>query len=723
MAQNLSVGAAGSVSLKENRIELVTNVCGDIPRLNPEGFGLYMNDTRFLSTFEILLEDQSPIYLSHSAERNYIATFQFVNPTMTLADGTRIRRQTISIRRSRFVDAGGLYERIGLYNCNQFPVELELSVSLDADFLDIFAVRDYFPHRRSSRSSVHAQPSRLTFSYTGRDRIRRKTVVDFDRKPETISTSTLLFRFKLAPHRAESLTTVIRPLLGDQKASRPVPFEDALQSLARSYESWEASSTAFETNNEYFDKSLVRQSCLDIRALLEFSPADRTGSADGGVVPVAGIPWYAVPFGRDAIITALQTLSYNPAIAIGTLRFCAQHQGIQLNEKTEEQLGKIFHEIRRGELANLGEIPHVPYYGTVDATPLFVVLFVETMAWLGQSRAGRQLYEELLPSVLRALAWVDSFGDEDGDGYVEYQPRHGKMLSNQGWKDSAESLLYPDGSVPPGPIALVEVQGYVYEAKNRLAALMHLEGDHALAGRLGAEAQRLKDRFNSDFWMPDEHYYAQALDGSKKQVPSVTSNVGHLLRTGIVAQERVTAVVDRLMADDMFSGWGIRTLSTASPNYNPMSYHNGSVWPHDNSLIAHGMRGSGFGAQASEVITAMISAGLRFPGNRLPELFCGFTRDRRFNSSPVGYIISCSPQAWAAAAPFLFLQTLLDLQPQPDGSITINPVGSQLFRRYNIRQMRVGDSRVSFEAEVGREGSTVRATEGIARLAVEAAAA
>ncbi len=706
-----NIGSA--VALKEDQLQLVTDVFGDIPSGNADGLGLYMRDTRYLSAFELKIDGRSPIYLSHSAERNYIATFQFVNHSLTLADGVLVPRQTISIRRSRFVDGHALHERLGFYNCNHFPVDLTVSLTVDADFLDIFAVRRFARQRRGTRSSIRFGPKAIRFSYTGRDRLGRSTVVEYDRHAESVSSNTMAFDLRLKPHEPQSITLAIRPETSMDKPARST-FDVALSNLAESYEDWHRCSTAMETDNEFFDRSLLRQSRLDVRALLEFFTVESPSGNGSHMVPSAGIPWYAVPFGRDSAITALQTLSYNPEIAVGTLYTLAHYQGTKVDEQTEEEPGKIFHEIRRGELANLREIPHLPYYGTIDATPLFIILFVETMRWLGASAAAEALYRDLLPAVLRALEWIDRYGDIDGDGYVEHRAGRSGGVTNQGWKDSFDSLQYPDGSLAKLPAALVEVQGYVYQAKSGLAGLLRGHGQTELADRLDRDASALRARLNEDYWMESESCFAQALDGDKRPVTSITSNAGHLLWSRAIDSDKAKRLVGRLMDEDLFSGWGIRTLSRSSPNYNPMSYHNGSVWPHDNSIIAAGMRYYGHDAEAAEVITHMINAGLRFPSNRLPELFCGFPRDRRFNSSPAAYVVSCSPQAWAAAAPFLFLQTLLDLQPVA-GGLRVNPIANDLFHRYRLRHMRVGDDRLTLEVTDGDRPS-IRVLEGATPL-------
>lgn len=704
------------VVLKDNHIQVVTDQFGDIPAGNTEGLGLYYYDTRYLSAYQILVNDQQPLYLSHSAERDYIATFQYVNPEFALADGSVAPRQSISIRRSRFADGRAFRERIGFYNCNHKPVDIELTLRFDADFRDMFAIRGFSRQQLAARTTNRFGPEGLEFTYVGRDHVHRHTLIRFSERPEPLSANVMLFRLRLEPHVPVSISLSVRPSSGRRKPVKAIGFDNALDRLMRSYSHWHGESTAFETDNDFFDQSLLRQSRYDIRALIEFDDEGQTRTDKARVadiVPSAGLPWYAVPFGRDSIITALQTLIYNPRIAVGTLRFLARQQGIECNDTTEEQPGKILHEIRRGELANLREIPHLPYYGSVDATPLFVVLLAETTAWVGSD----PLYEDLLPHAIRALEWVDRYGDLDGDGYIEYIPHSSGGVRNQGWKDSAESLQYQDGRLAALPAALAEAQGYVYQAKMGLSRLMERHGDRETAQRLKREAKDLKRRFNQDFWMPAEGFYAQALDRDKCQIQSVTSNIGHCLWSGIIDSSRTAAVVKRLLAEDMFSGWGIRTLSSDSPNYNPMSYHNGSVWPHDNSIIAEGMRRSGYVRESATVISAMIEAGLRFSSNRLPEVFCGFPRDRRFNSRPVAYIKSCSPQAWAAGAPFLFLQTLLDIRPRAEGgALWIDPAPNDIFHCYLLKHLRVRENRISLEVRQEGAQMRVRVIEGATRV-------
>lgn len=677
-----------AIALKEDQVQFVTNQSGDIPLENPEGYGLYYQDTRFLSRFELTVNGQKPVFLSNSVTKHYIATFQFINPSFVMSDGRRVPQQTISIWRARFVSDAGLFERIGFMNCNRFPVDLEVGLAVDADFKDMFAVRGFKGQRIAGEIALQFGHDSVTFAYKGRDGLRRTTDVAFNRPPEPVSPREVRFTIHLEPQKSESLVVQVQPRIGRAGKRPDLNFEGELERLARSYSRWDQSCTRIVTDNVLFDRELLRASRYDVRALLENTPE--------GLVPDAGVPWYAVPFGRDSIITALQTLMYNPKIAEGTLRFLAAHQGREINAYREEEPGKILHELRRGELARLGEVPHTPYFGTVDATPLFLVLFVETMRWTGSER----LYSDLLPHAMSALEWVDRYGDKNGDGYLDYAATHSGGVVNQGWKDSVNSVQYDDGANAVTPIALVEVQGYVYQAKVGMARLAREHGDLATAARLDREAAILKDRFNHDFWMEDEAFYALALDGQGRQVRAITSNVGHCLWSGICDDTKAAAVVRRLMQPDMFSGWGLRTLSATSPNYNPMSYHNGSVWPHDTAITAVGMRRYGFSVEASHVVEALFEGGFRVDDYRLPELFCGFPRDRRFNSKPAPYVVSCSPQAWAAGSVFMLLQAMLGVEPDAQrGTVQVDPVLPALFNRLTLEHVRVGQRLIDIHVE------------------------
>jgi glycogen debranching enzyme len=686
------------VILKENRVFAVSNASGDMPLGNDYGYGLYHLDTRYLSGFQLTINGCTPILLSSSVDRAYVATFQLVNPTLKALDKTEIHRQTISLRRTRFIHRG-LHERIGIQNCNRFPVALALELDFDADFRDIFAVRGY--HSRDALGKLEPTESGelgFRFRYTGKDEVRRATEVLFrcEHTKPVYGKGRAVFPLRLAPHQTFVLQVDILPLVADEQPPLSFEFDSALAKLEKSYREWNQSCTQINTDNETLDAGLLWRSREDIRILCDDFPS--------GVFPTAGIPWYAVPFGRDGLITSIQTLGLNPDLARGTLRYLAQKQGEKVDPAREEEPGKIFHEIRFGELANLKQIPHTPYYGSVDSTPLFLCLLVDLIDWTGDL----DLLTELTPNVLAALRWCDSYGDLDGDGFIEYQ-QHGAIgVHNQGWKDSYDSLTEKNGEMAALPAALVEVQGYVYRAKAGLARIFRSQGQKAAGDRLDAEARLLRRRFNSAYWMPDDRFYAQALNGAKKHVAVVSSNPGHGLWSGIVDKAHAAAVVKRLVSPEMFSGWGIRTLSSEAISYNPMSYHNGSIWPHDNSMIAAGMRRYGFHTEAELVARSVVEAGMRFSDARLPELYCGFNRDRRFNSQPGEYLVSCNPQAWGSGSIFHFLTVILGLEVDVlAGRIRIDPVETPLYNRLHVAGLRVGDDTVDFTVDRRRGGVRV----------------
>lgn len=705
MASSMRSPAVSTIALKEGHIVVVTAEDGSMAPPDA-GFGLYLNDVRFLSRFELTLDGRPPLLLSASDRETYVATVQLVNDPLPLPDGRMLPRQALSIRRARFID-GGLRERIGILNSSPHAVTVDLALEVDADFGDMFAVRGYRDGPVPA-VAVTPTPDGLLLTATGADAVVRETRISTIPAPGAIDGHALHFEVALAPQARFVLEARAVPTEDGQlvEPGSGAPFDDAIERLRDRYADFLRSATDIATSDARVDDLLVR-SALDLRALLDPAPT--------GPIPTAGIPWYAVPFGRDAIITGFETLAFQPDLALGTLRFLARHQGRQLDPYTEEEPGKIFHELRRGELARLGTVPHRPYYGTVDATPLFVCLFVETVRWL----ADRAAYEELLPSALAALAWCDTHGDPDGDGFVEYSSSADSPLRNKGWKDSVASLSLPDGSPALLPAALVEVQAYVYRAKRSLADLARELGDGELADRLAAEAMALRQRFEAAFWMEDEDCYAQALDANKRQVTAVTSNAGHALWAGIASRERAARLVERLMQHDMSTGWGIRTLSTGYPTYSPMSYHNGSVWPHDNALIVAGMTAYGHRDAAMKIVSAQLEAGRHLPEHRLPELFCGFARDRRYASRPTEYLVSCVPQAWSAAAPFLLLQSALGLRP---GAVlgdapVIDPVLPEGIDRIVVHRLRAAGS--TWSSTVRRTSRGLRVSGDLVPRALE----
>lgn len=708
--------------LIEDQVFLVSDEIGDIPFGNTLGFGLYYLDTRFLSVFDLTVNGAKPVLLSSSAEQNFMGHLQMANPPWLTCQGEAVNAHTVSIRRNRFIGRG-LEERIGFFNYNSFPVEVETVLMLAADFKDMFQVRGLthepqgtiLPPSQGQILEPEYYDSMLSLNYTGLDNVGRRTDIIFETAPtqveilrggeqEVTSVVTsaactanvatketsppgvkVTFRMTLEPHKPYSITMYVMPAIADEKPRRSF-FDVKVKELRESYERWFQDCTSLETDNELFNRFLWRGQS-DLRALVSVHPT--------GLFPAAGIPWYTTPFGRDGLITGLQTMMLNPDIALGTLRFLALNQGKEVNHWREEEPGKIMHEIRVGEMSRRGAIPHTPYYGSIDSTPLFLILFAEAMAWLDDDA----LYQELLPTVKAALDWVDRHGDLDGDGFVEYQRLSPQGLVNQAWKDSVDSYAFPTGEIAALPIASVEVQGYVYDAKIRLAELFERKGDTDLAMRLMDDAERLRERFATAFWMEEAAFLAQGLDAQKRQLPAITSQAGHCLWSGIVRPEYAHIVADRLLSGDMFSGWGVRTLSNRSPNFNPISYHNGSVWPHDNSIVAAGLKRYGFDDYANEVINGIFMAGLRFRYTRLPELFSGFDRDMRYFSMPAEYPVSCSPQAWAAGTPILFLQTILGLRADASRQkLYLRPTLPDWLNQVAIRNLRVGDARVDILA-------------------------
>ena len=694
--------------LKQGEVFVVADERGDIGR-SVAGAGIYFRDTRYLSDYHLLLNDEAPELLDSSAEHNAIGIAQFGNPCLTTSDGEDILPNTISLRRYRLIDQG-VIEQLELRNFNSFPVDLELTLTFGSDFRDIFDIRGF---RRTTHGRVllpRHNGNELILAYRAPDGGLHELVIHLNRVPDetTIEAGAgytteleelrtmipgqdrivrtppsgrppqvaVLFRLRLAPqdHTRVDLTLTPRELLHDRP--EPAVPHPIIGTAPGGF--GPERFTDVRTNHEVFDK-LIDRSLRDLRTLVTPFPG-------GGRLIAAGIPWYVAPFGRDAAITALQVLMFSPELAVDTLRALALKQGRKVDPWTEEEPGKILHEQRFGEMARLGEIPHVPYYGTVDATPLFIVLFCETMRWVG----SRALFDELRPAVERALDWIDRYGDSDGDGFVDYgRPSRGGLV-NEGWKDSDNSLQFPDRSPILTPVALVEVQGYVYQARRGLADVYDAFGEHDAARRLRREAETLQARFEEHFWSPADDFYGQAIDGTGRLVDAISSNPGHCLFSGIAAPDRAAAVARRLRGPDMYSGWGIRTLSAKVPHYNPMSYHNGSVWPHDNALIVAGLRRYGYDDDANAVFSDLVAAATHFEYGRLPELFCGFSREFERYTVPISYPVSCSPQAWAAGTLPYLVQVVLGLQADAlNRRLTLRPCLPDWLETVQLRGLRL----------------------------------
>jgi glycogen debranching enzyme len=679
------------LAIKEGETFLYTDVEGNVDDRRELGLGLYHRDTRFLSHFRMRVCGLDPVLLSSSAERAYMAHVDMTNPEIAAEDGLGIPQNSLSIRVIRAI-AERLYQQIRIKNYNSFPVAIDVALSFGADFADIFEVRGLARHLRGVYDPPQVDGSMVSLGYHGRDGARRETKIELGREPTEQDVRgdlvTVSVSLRLDAHDTAIIPLTVTPIL-EEPPEEPRPFDVVASQLKRSYEDWRRECTTITTDNALFN-SLLERGIRDLRSLFT--------SVDGGGVIAAGIPWYVAVFGRDSLITSHQMLTLTSRPAREGLRVLASYQGTRMDDWRDEEPGKILHEIRKGELTTSGELPHAPYYGSVDSTLWFLIVLAQYFRWTNDLG----FVKEMLPAAEAALEWTDQHGDMDGDGFVEYRSRSPAGLVNQGWKDSPDSVTHADGSLAEPPIALAEVQGYVYMAKTRMAELYAALGDHERAVRLRDQATVLRRRFNEAFWMEEEDYFAMALDGDKRQVKTVTSNPGHGLYCDIVETAKAHALARRLFQPDLFSGWGIRTLSKTAPRYNPMSYHNGTVWPHDNALIAAGLKRYGFVEGTNRIATAMFEVATHADYMRLPELFCGFAR--RDPSPPVEYPAACSPQAWAAGAPFLLLQAMLGVSAHANENLlTVNkPHLPRWLGRVELRNMRVGENTLSLEFH--REG-------------------
>ncbi|MGH2711549.1 MAG: amylo-alpha-1,6-glucosidase [Actinomycetota bacterium] len=666
--------------IKDDRTFLVTDRFGDISAGNTAALGLYHMDTRFLSSFELVINDVKPLLLHSSTERNYSQIVELTYPFESIDQEGVHRKENVSVQRHRVL-SGSLFERIRVRNFGTKARSLRLTIDFAADFLDIFEVRGLVREKPGQIQSPRVEKSRVMLSYRGMDGGERSTTLRFSPKPDELDESRAAFALDIEPGEGVELVVEIVPEVEGTAGSRAT-MQQAEERLGQEYTKWRKRCTRFKTSNIQLSQFLDR-AILDLRML--------TAHDDEGTEYIdAGIPWYSALFGRDALITAYQALAVNTDLAWGTLRGLAALQGKKDDAWRDEEPGKILHEVRVGELARAGTIPHTPYYGSVDSTPLWLSVLHGAYRWTGDLEAVRELW----PNVLAALEWIDEHGDSDGDGYVEYQRRSERGLDNQGWKDSADAIPHADGTLAEGPIALVEVQGYVYQAKKNIARLARDLDDPDLAERLDKEADELKERFNRDFWMEDQGFYALALDGSKRPVESLTSNPGHCLWSRIVDDDKAPKVVRRLLSPALSSGWGIRTLAAKQSPYDPIGYHTGSVWPHDNALIAHGMRRYGFDRESQQVLDQLALAGAFFPYARFPEVFCGFSTDEV--PVPVQYPVACRPQAWASGAPLLMIRSYGGFAADaPNGKLYIDrPRLPAWLQRIEIQGMRVGDGRI-----------------------------
>jgi glycogen debranching enzyme len=698
-----------AIAILEGRTFMYSDSRGDVPAGSIGG--LLHDDTRFVSRWEVTVEGEPLSVLKSQAVDYYSAAFFLTNP-----DLPGVRANTLSVRRLRFV-GDGMVEQIAVANVGTAPARFELRLDVGADYADLFEVKSHVRDRSAGMKARHdPEAGRLRFAYgvpgfeaethvhilrsgtLGADALGELLGGELDPEavrdlplapvPPSIEGDALVWHLELGPR--ELWGAELRVSVGvNERVLEPLH-----ESFGEERKRMEGSLTAWLEEMPHFDsdsalvKSVVEKSVVDLAAL-------RVAGEFAGeqfVLPAAGLPWFMTLFGRDTLITSLQTVWVGQELTRGALHLLGALQGRKLDDFRDEEPGKILHELRQGELTVLGEKPHSPYYGTADATPLYLILMSEYGRVSNDAEFVRGRWE----NVIAALDWIDRHGDSDRDGYVEYQTRSSQGLGNQCWKDSWDGLQFSDGRIPFLPIATAEIQGYVYDAKLRVAELAEsVIGDEALARRLRAEAAELAERFNRDFWSDERGgYYVVGLDGDKEPIDSMTSNMGHLLWSGIVPDERAPIVRDHLMSDDMFSGWGVRTMSRSDKGYNPIGYHVGTIWPHDNSIVALGLRRYGFRDAANRIALAQLEAA-SFSAFRLPEAFAGL--DRRLARFPVPYPTACSPQAWATGAPFVFVKVMLGLEHE-NGAVTVDPDIPEAIGRVAVRGLSAFGTRWDLEA-------------------------
>jgi glycogen debranching enzyme len=625
----------------------VFNRYGDIEALGSLQFGLFHSESRHLSRMVLRVNHQQAQLLGSTVRQDdALLAVDLTNLDETCGQQVGVQRGTVHIFRSSVLDHATCHQLVRLINYGSEEIQISLTLQFDADFMDIFEVRGSKREKRGEKLPVQMGEQEVVLGYRGLDSVERRTRIYFWQVPESLGSDEALFRFKLVPKVEQSLVVDI---FCERKNLNP-SSGFALPSLfgGSSLFSKTLRETRLTTSSDRFN-AWINRSESDIRMLTEGNPE--------GEYPYAGVPWFSTVFGRDGIITALECLWIDPRMARGVLSYLAETQAIEKNAAQDAEPGKIIHEMRRGEMAVLGEVPFARYYGSVDATPLFVMLAGEYF----ERTNDLDFVKRIWPNIEAALAWIERYGDPDGDGYVEYQQKSERGLLQQGWKDSNDSIFHANGEIAKPPIALCEVQGYVFAAKQAAARLCTALGLPDRNEKLSHEAETLKKRFNKDFWCEELGIFALALDGNKKPCRVSSSNAGHALFSGIATQVHAKAVCDTLLSPSLFSGWGVRTVSASEKRYNPMSYHNGSVWPHDNALIGAGLARYGLQEKALQILTAMYDASSEVDLHRLPELYCGFHR-RGNASAPILYPVACAPQAWAAGAVYLLLNACLGMK-------------------------------------------------------------
>jgi len=626
----------------------VFDAFGDIGGVGPHEQGLYHEGTRHVSSCELQLDGLRPMLLSSSLQDgSVLLTVDLTNPDIAFDEDRLWPKGLLHVLRMKFLWQGACYERLAISNYGLRPVELGLDVVLSADFSDIFEVRGTQRPRRGALHPAAVTSTGLVFAYDGLDGVSRFTTIACHPAPTRTDAGRLHFDLAIEPRRTETVVLTIACTHDRPRHVDPIGFDSAMTAAAADILRARSGSTSVRTSNQPFDE-WVERSRSDLYMMVT--------ETSYGPYPYAGIPWFSTAFGRDGIIAAMSMLWADPELARGVLRYLGATQATGYDAARDAQPGKILHEARDGEVPALGEVPFGRYYGSVDATPLFVMLAGRYYDRTGDLETIRSLW----PNIEAALTWMTRDGDIDGDGFVEYARSSERGLIHQGWKDSHDAIFHADGTPAEGPVALSEVQGYVYAARHHAAELARALGDRARARSLQKDAESLHRKFEKDFWCEDLGLYALALDGRKRRCEVVSSNAGQCLLSGIATPAHARRVAEVMASPEVFSGWGIRTIGTDERRYNPMSYHNGSVWPHDTALVAAGLARYGLKDLVLAVTMGLMDATRHLEHHRLPELFCGFPR--RSGEGPTRYPIACAPQAWASASVYLLIQSLLGLE-------------------------------------------------------------
>jgi glycogen debranching enzyme len=668
---------------------------GDIGPIGHGVQGLYHEGTRFLSRLVLKLEGDRPMLLSSSVnEDNMVLGVDLTNSDLVTGGNVVLPRGTLHLSREKFLQNATCYERLTITNYSPSPVAVSMSVQFEADFADVFEVRGIRRDRRGRRLGVKIDEGELVLCYEGLDGTIRRSRIRCWPPPARVNPGELQFELALNPNARAMVFLTVACESEPQQPPQTASFEKAFRQAECDLESARGKLARVHTSNEQFNDWLNRSSA-DLRMLVTDTPQ--------GPYPYAGVPWFSTAFGRDGIITALETLWIDPEMAHSVLQYLASTQATEVDPEVDAEPGKILHETRSGEMARLKEVPFARYYGSVDATPLFVALAGAYFERTGDLK----FIENIWPKIELALRWIDEFGDLDGDGFVEYTRRSATGLEQQGWKDSRDSVFHANGTLAEPPIALCEVQGYVYAARQRAAELAWALGRDQQAAQLHAQADQLRDNFERAFWCEDISAYALALDRDKRPCRVRASNAGHSLFTGIAFPEHARRTAETLLEPDMFTGWGIRTISSQALRYNPMSYHNGSVWPHDNALIAWGMARHGLGESVVRVFTGMFDAAIFLELHRMPELFCGFARVP--GKGPTLYPIACSPQAWSAASVYMLLSACLgvSISAMPPQIRFTRAVLPESVPQILIENLKVADSSVDLSISRFRGHITV----------------